>query len=167
MRITDKLMKQVVAEAIGEEALPIVDYIKNRKNISEFKVASALNLDINTVRQILYKLFDASLCTYNRKKDSKKGIYISYWTFNIKRIKYVLESMRNKKLEMLRERLEKELASNNNFYICPNFCVRYDFDRAAEHNFKCPECGALMVHQDNTKTIERIKQQIAELSNSK
>ena len=164
MRITEKIMKKVVIDAVGEEAIPVVNYIKNRKNISEFKVAEALDLNINTIRQIFYRLFDASLCTYNRKKDSKKGIYISYWTFNIKRIKYVMESLKKKKIEMLNERLEREILGNNNFYICPHFCVRFDFDKAAENNFKCPECGALMVHQDNTKTIERLKEQIIELS---
>jgi len=163
MRITNAILHDTILQIAGEEALPIVDYIKTRKNISEFKVAEALQLEINQVRRILYRLFDNSLCTYNRKKDSKKGWYISYWTFNIKRIKFVLENMNRSKLDLLNKRLKKELDADNNFYMCPNFCKRMTFYDAAEIEFKCPECGKLLNHSDNTKTINRLKEQIAKL----
>lgn len=164
MRITNQILHDTITEVVGQDAIPVVEYIKSRKNISEFKVAEALQWDINSIRRILYKLFDNSLCTYNRKKDSKKGWYISYWTFNIKRIKYVIDTMKKRKLDVLKERLEKELKAENNFYLCPNFCFRTTFDDASEIDFKCPECGKVLNHQDNTRTIEQLKEQIKELS---
>ncbi len=38
-----------------------------------------------------------------------------------------------------------------------------DFDKAISFNFKCPECGEIMHHQDNTRTIEFLKERIKEL----
>jgi len=163
MRITNAILHDTIIKIAGEEALPIVEYIKTRKNISEFKVAEALELEINQVRRILYRLFDNSLCTYNRKKDSKKGWYISYWTFNLKRIKFVLENMKKNQLELLNKRLKRELDTDNNFYMCSNYCKRMTFHDAADIDFKCPECGKLLNHSDNTKTVQRIKDQISEL----
>ncbi|MEM4268469.1 MAG: transcription factor, partial [Candidatus Woesearchaeota archaeon] len=98
-----------------------------------------------------------------RKKDSKKGYYISYWTFTPKRIKDLIASMKKGKLNQLKERLEREEANKNCFFICPAACVRLDFEQGTEFNFKCPECGAILVQQDNTRTIDYLKEKIKDI----
>ena len=163
MRITKKVLENTVIEAIGEEAMPIVEYIKKRKNISEFVIAEKTNTEIHFVRNILYKLHNLNLATYKRKKDSKKGYYISYWTFHPKRIKDVVLNMNKSKLEKLQERLLKEEKNKGSFFLCPNTCARLDFEQSIEIDFKCPECGSLMAQQDNTRTIEFLKEKIKAL----
>jgi transcription initiation factor TFIIE subunit alpha len=163
LRLTNKLIKETVAEVVGENALPIVEYIKDKKNISEFVVAEALKYDIHLVRQILYKLHDHNLATYNRKKDRQKGWYISYWTFNIPKVKELIKRTKVEKLDRLRDRLEKEENNKNCFFMCSNACTRLDFEHATNFEFKCPECGSLLNQQENLKTIENISVQIKEL----
>lgn len=163
MRLTKKLIKDTVTEVVGEHALPIIEYIKDKKNISEFIVAEALKYDIHEVRQILYKLHNHNLVTYNRKKDRQKGWYISYWTFNVPKVKELIKRIKVQKLDRLKDRLEREENNKNCFFMCSNACTRLDFENATNFEFRCPECGSLLNQQENLKTIENIKVQIKEL----
>jgi transcription initiation factor TFIIE subunit alpha len=163
IRLSTKLINDTVTEAVGEDAIPVIEFLRNKKNISEFIIAEKTNIEIHMVRNILYRLQRFNLATYKRKKDSKKGYYISYWTFNPKRIKDLIGELQNQKLASLRERLEREERNINGFFLCPNTCVRLDFDKSIELDFKCPECGSLLVQQDNSKTIDNIKEKIKEL----
>ena len=163
MTLTGKKINETVSEMVGEDTLPVVKYLKGRKNISEFKIAEKTGLEVNSTRSILYRLHKRNLVNYHRKKDRIKGWYISYWTFNIKGLKHSMTMDEKLRLERLKERLAKEEMNQNSFYICPNICARLDFDKATEFEFKCPECGNILNLQDNTKTIDRLKEQIAEI----
>jgi transcription initiation factor TFIIE subunit alpha len=163
MKLTTKLLHDTVTEAVGDDAIPIIEFLKDKKNISEFIIAEKTNIEIHRVRNILYRLQIKNLATYRRKKDSKKGYYISYWTFTPRRVRDVIADMKRTKLSMLKERLEREEANQNGFFICPNTCVRYDFDQGTNVNFKCPECGSLLVQQDNKRTIDHLKERIKEM----
>src|SRR3989338_7376171 len=98
MKLTKSLVDNTVREVAGEDALPIVDYLKNKKNVSEFIIAEKMEIHINILRNTLYKLFESNLANYYKKKDKKKGWYISYWTLNLKRVKHVVNDMKKKKL---------------------------------------------------------------------
>lgn len=163
MRMTNTMIMDTVKDVVGDHAVPIVEYLKNRKNISEFKIAEKTSLDIHIVRNVLYNLHGHNLVTYNRKKDRQKGWYISYWTFNARRVKDLVLKMKKTKLERLREGLFKEEKNRDNFYMCKNACTRLAFEQATEFEFKCPECGLLLNQQDNSKTIDNIRKNIVEL----
>jgi transcription initiation factor TFIIE subunit alpha len=162
-RLTNKLIKETLIEAVGEDSLPLIDFLKNRKNISEFVISEKTKIEIHIVRNVLYRLHQRHLATYKRKKDSKKGYYISYWTFNKKRIKDLVIEIHKEKLNKLKERLLKEEQNKGCFFLCSNACARLDFDQSSELDFKCPECGSLLQQQDNERTIEYLKQKIKEL----
>ena len=163
MVLTNKKIYGLINEIAGEQAVPIIEYLKNRKNVSEFIIADKVKLDMQTTRNILYTLNSFNVATYIRRKDRKKGWYISYWTFNRKRVKELIDKLRLDKINKLKERLDKEEANKGNFFICSKACARLDFEQATEFEFKCPECGALLNQQDNAKTIEHIKDKIHEL----
>ena len=163
MVLTNKKIYGLINEIAGERAVPIIEYLKGRKNVSEFIIADKVKMDMQTTRNILYTLNSYNVATYIRRKDRKKGWYISYWTFNRKRVKDLIEKVRKEKIAKLHERLRKEEANKDNFFICSRACARLDFEQATEFGFKCPECGSLLHQQDNTKTIEHIKQKIKEL----
>lgn len=163
MKITPKLIQNIVEEVVGADALPIIQFLKDKKNISEFKIAEKLKLEVNITRNILYRLHDKNLAVYIKKKDRQKGWYISYWTFNPKRVKELTVILKRNKIESLKQRLKKEIQNLNNFYMCRNACTRLDFDTATEFEFKCPECGNLLNQQENQKTIETLKQKIDEI----
>jgi len=156
-----KLIEYVVKELVGDEALPFVFYLRGKKNISEFIIAEELDEEIHRTRNILYRLFEHNVVTFNRKKDKIKGWYICYWDFNEKVIPYLAQKIKHDKIHKLNKRLEREKA--NFFYLCKNACTRMAFEQAIEFNYKCPECGEVMNETDNKRTIEFIKGKIKEL----
>lgn len=161
--ITKKKIEDTVFAVAGENGVKVANFLGERKNVSEFIIAEKLKLDMQTIRNTLYRLHTHNVATYIRKKDRQKGWYISYWTFSKKRINELREKMKKMQLEKLRERLEKEEASKGLFYICPKACARLDFDQATEFEFRCPECGTLLNQQENIRTIEHLREQIQQL----
>lgn len=162
MRITKKLIEEVVQELVGDEALDIIFYLRGKTRISEFIIAEELDLEIHKTRNILYRLLEHNIVSFMRKKDKIKGWYICYWDFNESLIPYLSEKIASEKVHKLKERLNRE--QGGQFYMCKNACVRMDFEKSIEFNFKCPECGEIMNLQDNARTIEFLKQRIKELT---
>ena len=163
MKVTNTKIYDTVKEVVGEDSLKVVEFLRDKKNISDFKIAEKVKADIHEIRNILYRLYNHNLVTYYRKKDRQKGWYISYWTFNKKRIKDLMKNLHYSKLEKFGERLKHEEANKGNIYLCPSACVRVNFEKATDFGFKCPECGSILNLQDNSKTIEFLQGQIKEL----
>ncbi len=156
-------MQTSISEVAGEDVVPIVEYLHDKRNVSEFKIAEDIKEEVNYVRSRLYKLHSQNLVTYYRKKDRQKGWYISYWTFNPSGLKHATLVLKKTKLEELRERLKREEDNRDLFYICPTLCIRMDFDNATDVGFKCPECGRTLTNQENSKTIALLRTKISEL----
>ena len=161
MKLTTKIIENVVMDVAGDDVLPLVKYLKTKKNVSEFKLAEAIKKEINATRNMLYRLYENNLVSFIRKKDKKKGWYIYYWTFNLKRVKDLIKIIKEKKLIKLNERVEREKSSN--FFLCPNLCIRLNFEQATEFEFKCPECGTLMNQEENKEKINELEKEINEL----
>jgi transcription initiation factor TFIIE subunit alpha len=161
MKLTKKEIDNIISQVAGEDVLPLVKALKNRKNVSEFKLAEKIKKEINRTRNMLYRLYDYNLVSFIRKKDKKKGWYIYYWTFNEKKIKDVIKNIKKKKLDILTERLTRENSSQ--FYACKHRCVRLDFEQSTDFEFKCPECGELLNLEDNTKKKKEIEKEIKQL----
>ena len=164
MRLSNKLIEYVICEVAGEGALSLVNYLKNKKNISEFKIADVLKKDIKEVRTTLYRLVNYNLVTSIRKKDKKKGWYIYYWTLNPSHIKFLVKDLRKKRASKIKERIAREMSTF--FFVCVNRCIRLNFDQATEFEFKCPECGLLMNQEDNKEIIEKLKKEVMVLEQS-
>ena len=161
MRLTNKVIGEVITEEVGPDVIPLVDQLKKRQNVSEFKLAENIKTDIKETRNMLYRLYKSNLVTFSRKKDKQKGWYIYYWTFNSKNVKYLFMKHKQDRLKRLRERVGRE--KNNLFYICESKCIRFNFDQGINFNFKCPECGELMLQEDNSIIIEGIEKDMKEL----
>ena len=159
--MSNKIIEATIVEVAGEDVLPIVYFLKNKKNISEFKIAEVIKKEINKTRNMLYRLHEANLVSFIRKKDKKKGWYIYYWTFKPKMIKYVIIRLKKEKLAKLNDRLKRENISH--FFICQNKCIRLDFDQAMNFEFKCPECGEIMNQEDNLENIRLIEEEIKKI----
>jgi len=158
MKLSNKLVEDVVTSVAGEDVLPLVKLLKNKKNVSEFKLAEAMKLEINVTRNMLYRLYHANLVSFIRRKDKKKGWYIYYWTFKIKQIKHLAVSLKKEKLERLQDRLNREKESS--FFVCPNTCMRLDFEKAVGFDFKCPECASIMEQESNEEKIKMLEDEI-------
>ena len=163
MKITNNKIYEIIKEVVGEDSVKVVEYLKDKKNISDFKIAEKVKADIHEVRNILYRLYNNNLVSYYRKKDRQKGWYISYWTFNKKRIKDLVVQLHYSKMAKFTERLRIEEANKGNFYLCQNACIRVNYDKDTDFEYKCPEYENMLNTQDNSKTIEFLQNKIDEL----
>ncbi|MFH1668537.1 MAG: hypothetical protein ABIA62_01270 [Candidatus Woesearchaeota archaeon] len=163
MKLSNKLVEEVVTSVAGADVLPLVKLLKNKKNVSEFKLAESLELEINVTRNMLYRLYHANLVSFIRRKDKKKGWYIYYWTFKLKQIKHLAVTLKKERIERLNDRLSREKESS--FFVCPNTCMRLDFEQAVGFEFKCPECDTIMEQESNEEKIKQLEDQIKELHN--
>ena len=87
----EKLLSDLVEKLAGENSGLIVGILFNKKNVNEFLIAKRMELTINQVRNILYKLSNFGLVSFIRKKDNRKGWYIYYWTLNTEKSLAMIE----------------------------------------------------------------------------
>ena len=158
MRLTQKKIEEVVVRILGENGLELVALLKKRENISEFDLAKKLNRDIKEIRKMLYLLYNHNLVCFTRKKDKQKGWYIYYWTLIGDSLKFAYMKRKKELLLQLEEELRKE--KRIIFFICPEDCVRLDFDDATDFEFHCPECGKLLDQDNNEKRIEDLTKEL-------
>lgn len=161
MNPSNDLITNIIRKVAGEETVPLYNVLKNKKNVSEFVLAEKLKEEINVVRNKLYRLYHANLVSFTRKKDKQKGWYIYYWTFNNKRIKFLMGKLKRELYEKLTEQARKEKSTH--FFMCRNKCMRLTFDRAVDFSYKCPECGSLMEQVDNREKIHDLEHEIEHL----
>jgi len=161
MRLTSKVIEDVISEVAGPDVVPLVAELRKKANLSEFTLAEKIGCEINQTRNMLYRLYDHNLVNFIRKKDKKKGWYIYYWTFNDNRAKDLVETLKRRRLEMLKERLDRE--KNTQFYFSKESGIRLSFEKAHDFNFRCPETGELLEIEDNAQVIDKIEKEIAQL----
>lgn len=152
----------VVKEVAGEDTFPVVEMLLRNESVSEYEIADAIKRDINQTRNLLYALHKSNLVYSIRKKDKIKGWYIYYWSFDDNRVCELYEKIQARKIQQTESLIERE--DGNCFFVCPNKCIRLDFEHAMNFNFKCPECGSLMDREDNTKKVEGLKHELDELN---
>ncbi|MBI2144560.1 hypothetical protein HYU17_05445 [Candidatus Woesearchaeota archaeon] len=153
---------EAVRAAAGKDAVGIVQIMAKRKDISEIEIARRTKLDIHHVRKILYMLHSNSLADYRKARDNGNGTYFSYWTFNRANAEQLFMRLHQERLQQTRKRLEEE-AESQGFYICPDACTRAEFATAVQQSFKCGECGQLLSHEDNTRTIDFLREKVREM----
>lgn len=161
MRLTEKKIEETIKYLVGEDVVPLVKKLRKKENISEFKLADQLKEDIKRVRNKLYRLAEVNLVSFTRKKDKKKGWYIYYWTFKKDQVRHLYQKIKEERLAKLKEKLENE--EKEQFFICPNKCVRLNFDQAVNFEFRCPECNELVSQEDVSERVKEIKKEIKEL----
>lgn len=155
------LMK--VAEALGEEeAVKLIEILKNSDEITDDEIANKTGIRLNNVRKILYKLYDHSLVSLRRTRDPKTGWFIFHWKLQPDQLEGFILSQKRRVMEKLNIRLEYE--KNHDFYYCytPG-CKRIPFEEAVELVFKCPICGKPLVHYDNAKFVQVLSKKIEQL----
>ncbi|MFH1326821.1 MAG: hypothetical protein ABIH59_01710 [archaeon] len=160
---TDKLslVREVSILVAGKNTGPIVEILFDKKDVNEFLIAKKLNLTINQIRNVLYKLSDEGLVSFSRKKDKKKGWYTYFWTFNSEKAFSVLHDLINKQIGQAENQLNSR--ETKQFYVCSICKSELTEENALLHEFTCPECGEIYVLHDNSKVIKDIKGNIERL----
>jgi transcription initiation factor TFIIE subunit alpha len=152
-----------VAEALGEEdAVRLIDILKNSDTITDDEIANKTGIRLNSVRKILYKLYDHSLVSLRRTRDPKTGWFIFHWKLQPDQLEGFILSQKRRVLEKLNTRLEYE--KNHDFYYCytPG-CKRVPFEEAVELVFHCPTCGKPLMHYENGKIVQVLTRKVENL----
>ncbi|MEM3549627.1 MAG: transcription factor [Candidatus Bathyarchaeia archaeon] len=152
-----------VAEALGEEeAVKLIEMLKNSDEITDDEIANKTGIRLNNVRKILYKLYDHSLVSLRRERDPKTGWFIFHWKLQTDQLEGFILSQKKRVFEKLNIRLEYE--KNHDFYYCNTpGCKRIPFEEAVELVFKCPTCGKPLVHYNNDKMVRILTKKIEQL----
>lgn len=160
--INDSVLMKV-AEALGEEdAVKLIDILKNSSETTDDQIANKTGIRLNSIRKILYKLYDHSLVGLRRTRDPQTGWFIFNWRLQPDQLEGFILSQKRRVLEKLVLRLEYE--KNHDFYYCytPG-CRKIPFEEAIELLFKCPTCGKPLMHCDNDKIIQVVAKKVEQL----
>lgn len=157
----ETLMK--VADVLGqEEAIKIIYTLKDAGEITDDQIASKTEIRLNTVRKILYRLYDHSLVSLRRSRDENTGWFIFHWKLQPDQLEGFITNQKRHVLEKLDTRLSYE--KNHDFYFCDTpECKRVPFEDAVELVFRCPTCNKPMMHFDNGRIVEVLSRKVDQL----
>jgi transcription initiation factor TFIIE subunit alpha len=146
--VDDKTLQKVAEAFGGEEAVQIVSELKGVGETTDEEIAAKTEIRLNTVRKILYRLYDHSLVGLRRSRDKTTGWFIFHWRLQLDQLAGFIQNQKNRVLEKLETRLTYEQA--HDFYSCfTKGCKRIPFEDAMELVFRCPTCNKLLMHYDN------------------
>jgi transcription factor E len=151
-------LRTLIGEISGEDSKPIVEILFDKKDVNEFLIAKKMNLTINQVRNILYRLSAEGLVSFTRKKDKKKGWYIYFWTLNSEKCLIKIEQALLGKIEELKRLLHDR--ETKRFYMCKGCDIEATEEKALENEFSCSECAEVYTIVDNTNSIRDLKGRI-------
>ncbi len=140
----------------NENSISIIKCLLEGK-VTDEEISEEIELRLNIVRRILYKLYDAGIASYKRSKDPETQWYTYSWKFDEEKVIETISEKYRQSSEEIIESLAYE--EENMFFSCINGC-RYNFEEAAELNFICPECDLCLEYHDNSSLIDDLKDQM-------
>jgi len=168
LSILDREMRKVARSLAGEEGVKIVNVLEELGEATDDVIATKSGVRLNTVRKILYKMYDHGLVSATRLRDEKKGWYVFYWRLQKDQLNAFIKDRKRKVLEKLKARLEYEKL--HEFFVCEN-CpeIRVSFEEAMDSAFRCLKCGGQLKSVSNEGIVrflsEKIKRLEEELKN--
>jgi transcription initiation factor TFIIE subunit alpha len=146
----------------GEEAVTVVKSLKKLGEATDEIIANDCGIRLNTVRKVLYKLYDHGLVSCTRVRDEKTGWFIFYWRLQPDQLDAFIRSRKKRALDKLKQRLDFE--KNHSFFICKTDAdVRVTFEEAMETSFKCGKCGNQLDSSENAELISGLETRIEKL----
>ena len=160
--VDDKTLEKI-AEAFGsEEAARIITALKGTGETTDDQIANQTGIRLNSVRKILYKLYDHSLVGLRRSRDKNTGWFIFHWRLQLDQLEGFILNQKRRVLEKLEARLRYE--QNHDFYYCYTAgCKRIPFEEAMELVFRCPTCNKPLMHSENGKIVNVLTKKVVQL----
>ena len=162
MSVLDEELIKIANLFGGEEAVTVVKSLRKLGEATDEIIANDCGIRLNTVRKVLYKLYDHGLVSCTRVRDEKTGWFIFYWRLQPDQLDAFIRSRKKRALDKLKQRLDFE--KNHSFFICKTDPeVRVTFEEAMETSFKCGKCGKQLDSSDNTELISGVEARIQKL----
>jgi transcription initiation factor TFIIE subunit alpha len=153
-------MRELVERVAGEVGLMIFT-LKPKREFTDEQLAVELGREINDVRRALFSLYEIGIAEYRRNRDDETGWMEYHWKINYEKQTEVLRRELLKTKRKLEEKLEAETSTI--YYICINGCMKVSYGDAMELNFICPRCESQLEYLDNSRTMERIGEEIRKI----
>ena len=152
-----------VAALFGEDAVRVVEVLKGVHEITDNEIVDQTQIRLNTVRKMLYRLYDHSLVAIRQSRDKETGWFIFNWRLQPDQLESFILNQKRRVLEKLETRLEYE--KSHEFYTCQTpSCKRFPFEEAFELLFKCPVCNKPMMHINNDLIVEILTRKIEQIN---
>jgi len=146
----------------GEEAVTVVKSLKKLGEGTDEIIANDCAIRLNTVRKVLYKLYDHGLVSCTRVRDEKTGWFIFYWRLQPDQLDAFIRSRKKRTLDKLKQRLDFE--RNHTFFVCKTDVeIRVTFEEAMESSFKCGKCGNQLDSSENAAMVSILETKIEKL----
>ena len=162
MAVLDEELMKVARLFGGDDAVTVVNILKMKSEATDEMLANESAVRLNTVRKILYKLYDHGLVSCTRVRDEKTGWFIFYWKLQLDQLDAFIRSRKRRVLEKLRHKVDYE--TNHSFFICKK-CgdVRVTFEEAMESSFRCSKCGGQLESSENAPVVEFLEKRIKQI----
>jgi len=161
-RRKNKELLELAMDLGGEEAVEVIKALDKKKESTDEELAEITGIRVNTVRKVLYILYDEGLAEFKRIRDKETGWYYYYWHLETRKLPEILRAKKMAELKKLKEMLEEE--TGEIYYWCGNEGhPKLTFDEAMEYEFQCPICGAMLMQYDNTEVVKDLEKRIEEL----
>ena len=152
-------VRQYIQQLVGPEGARIADALLTRKEATDSELAEELGAKPSHIRKVLYDLYEARIAEYHKEKET--GWLTFYWQIDPHHASTTIADKARRDLKELQRALEYE--QSHEFFICPQGAERFDFARATESDFHCPEHGAILESHDNHNELEALRQRVAAL----
>ena len=156
-----QIVRIMLENVFDEHVLKIARVLQRRKEVSEVELIRKFGNDSHYVRRALYALHGRGYVGFRRKKDETIGWYTYFWFFKPSEVVHDYYKENRERLQRLEERYARERETI--YYVCPNGCMRLDFDHASDYKFRCPDCGMLMQPEEMQQHVRQMRAQIREL----
>ena len=158
--LENPVIQKYLHELVGPTGMPVAA-APPEGEVTDEELAEDLNLELNAVRRALFILYENDLASYRRLRDEDSGWLTYLWTFEYENIPEQLESEMHRLLSALEERERYE--TDNEFYLCGQCQLRFEFGEAMDFGFECPECGSPLEAMENDRLVGAMERRIEEL----
>jgi transcription initiation factor TFIIE subunit alpha len=161
MGASNERVRQYIEQLVGAQGARIADALMSRKEATDSELAEELGEKPSHIRKVLYDLYEARIAEYHKEKDKETGWLTFYWQIRPDHAATTIAEKARKDLVELKRALDYE--TTHEFFICPTGAERFDFERATEADFQCPEHGAVLQQHDNRAELEALRARVAAL----
>lgn len=168
MSVLDEELIKVANLFGGEDSVTVVNSLKAISEgtdeiiTADCKTRFNKEIRLNTVRKVLYKLYDHGLVSCTRVRDDKTGWFIFYWRLQPDQLDAFIRSRKRRALDKLKQRLDYE--RGHTFFICKtDGDVRVTFEEGMETSFKCGKCGNQLESSENADIVSVLESKVEKL----
>ena len=162
MSVLDEELIKVTNLFGGEEAVTVVKSLRKLGEGTDETITNDCAVRLNTVRKVLYKLYDHGLVSCTRVRDEKTGWFIFYWRLQPDQLDAFIRSRKKRTLDKLKQRLDYE--RNHTFFVCKTDTeIRVTFEEGMESSFKCGKCGNQLESIENAQEVTILENKIERL----